>query len=812
MSKQTIKTVILFPLLLLVFLSGSPNSFAASPAVIGVTLDGENVPLDVPPTVVNGRTLVPLRAIFESLGAKVEWDGATKTIRGTKQNTSITLQIDNKTAYVNNQPYTLDVPATIMLGRTLVPMRFIAESLGAKINWLGKTKTVEILTQEPVKIIDPNLEAVIREIIGKPADEIYTRDVKKISFLDLSEKKISSLEGIQHFVNVKEIDLSKNTITDISPLIPLQKLSFLNISENKISNFMPLNNLKELAVLNAGAAFMGDLSPIRDLTNLKELHLFENNLSDITHLSNFKNLTILNLHTNAIKDLSPLKNLEQLTELYLGRNQIIDITPLSALKKLKILYLGENQIYDTSPLAALYQLTTLDIYYNPIIDLSVFKALPMLQSIIIESFGEKTRVGQELFKKYDDMLSKAREIVKTVIKPGMTDLEKEMAFHDYIVNHTKYDTENYEKDTIPNAAHAPEGVLLNGSAVCDGYARTMQILCNMAGLECLLVIGEGYGKKGWEAHAWNMIKMNGIYYHLDPTFNDPTQNERNVLSHFYFNVSDKQMASSHKWNKKDYPPCSNDSQDFNRTISLSKSMVFINNDLISVEENHLRKVDFTNFESQKMLEGSIKNLATDGVFLYYINESEGKKLYKMKPDGTQKSVICDEPVDLFEIYGGNLFCISGEKTFRISSEGANKITIATGINTSLYVLDQWVYYKSYTWYAGSGFFKVGFDGQGNTPLNNIKPSGFILSPDGNEVEYYYGNREFIIDQWIYYINSDDKNSIYRLHLTQGENQKLNSDESDEVEIAGNWVYYINKSDGNKYYRVKTDGTAREEIH
>src|SRR5450830_813791 len=93
-----------------------------------VVLDGQTISFDVPPVIENNRTLVPLRAIFEALGASVQWDGATQTVTATKSDTEITLIIGGQ-AFKNGQPVSLDVPAKIIESRTMVPLRFVSEAL-----------------------------------------------------------------------------------------------------------------------------------------------------------------------------------------------------------------------------------------------------------------------------------------------------------------------------------------------------------------------------------------------------------------------------------------------------------------------------------------------------------------------------------------------------------------------------------------------------------------------------------------------------------------------------------------------------------
>lgn len=114
---------------------------------IDLVVDGEKLALDVPPQVVEQRTLVPLRAIFEKLGATVEWDQTTQTATATKGADVVQITIDSTTAYVNGQAQTLDVPAMAVDGRTLVPVRFVSEALQADVQWIQETQTVQITTQ-----------------------------------------------------------------------------------------------------------------------------------------------------------------------------------------------------------------------------------------------------------------------------------------------------------------------------------------------------------------------------------------------------------------------------------------------------------------------------------------------------------------------------------------------------------------------------------------------------------------------------------------------------------------------------------------
>lgn len=120
------------------------NASRWNPEEIGVTVNGTSLSFDQPPLLYCDRTLVPVRAVFEALGATVSWDELTKTVTGTKNGTTIKLVLGSNVMRVNEATVFLDVPAISVNNRTLVPARAIAEGLGAKVGWEDVTKTVVI--------------------------------------------------------------------------------------------------------------------------------------------------------------------------------------------------------------------------------------------------------------------------------------------------------------------------------------------------------------------------------------------------------------------------------------------------------------------------------------------------------------------------------------------------------------------------------------------------------------------------------------------------------------------------------------------
>lgn len=113
---------------------------------IPVYIDGQRLYFEVPPVIQDGRVLVPMRGLFESLGANVTWDDDSRLITAVKGATRVELSPDNNRASVNGQEILLDVKPIINQGRTLVPLRFVSTALGADVSWDDQKETVTITT------------------------------------------------------------------------------------------------------------------------------------------------------------------------------------------------------------------------------------------------------------------------------------------------------------------------------------------------------------------------------------------------------------------------------------------------------------------------------------------------------------------------------------------------------------------------------------------------------------------------------------------------------------------------------------------
>lgn len=169
-----------------------------------------------------------------------------------------------------------------------------------------------------------------------------------------------------------------------------------------------------------------------------------------------------------------------------------------------------------------------------------------------------TKENISVYKAYTDL---NREIFNQIIDENDSDLEKIQAIHDYLVLNTDYDIDNFNSGNVPDEDYDPYYVLKNHKAVCAGYARAAAGLLELAGIESIYVRGTAGNDGGWGSHEWLMVKLDGQYYHLDVTFDDPIINDQTIPDYIdwtHFLKSDSTMSKNHKWDRNEYPECKSD--------------------------------------------------------------------------------------------------------------------------------------------------------------------------------------------------------------------------------------------------------------
>ena len=196
--------------------------------------------------------------------------------------------------------------------------------------------------------------------------------------------------------------------------------------------------------------------------------------------------------------------------------------------------------------------------------------------------------GEELVSMQDTFIAKVKAILATAPFDG-TDFEKELYVNDYLVDNVTYDKEALElhkdKKIRANEQNA-YGALVDGVAVCEGYARAFQLLCMELGIDCAVI--EGYADETNDktketvrsAHIWNCIYLDGDWYHVDPTWNDDVQGEyADVYTrrYYYLNLttaeievdhvinplySEKETTEKSDWYNNFVPECTSDEYNY----------------------------------------------------------------------------------------------------------------------------------------------------------------------------------------------------------------------------------------------------------
>lgn len=449
--------------------------------------------------------------------------------------------------------------------------------------------------KDPVSFEDGVLEDIVRNTIDKKSGPIYKEDLVNIRYIEDNSTKgvIHSLKGIENLPFLESLVIDTSKVRNISPLFELKNLQYLRINFNFLNDQRQILDLKYLNSLHLtnilpqdDLSFLGELHTLKKLAfsysdindysflyplqNLNSLSIYRNEIKDISFVANLPNLEYLNLSYNVIEDITPISSLTNLKELYLNNNIISSLAPLSGLtkletleadynfietlegletcKELQVISLWENNIKDISPLSNLHNIQILYLGNNIISDISILEDLEILFdvylygnpitsdiSLIIDN-GTLSRDFLSL-DKIQEAGIKAHQIIDEIIEEGMTDLEKEEAIYRYLIDNIQYDFQQYREDT-PTKEDPGNiyGALVHGWAICDGYAHAMKVLGRLAGLDCIYIMGEVINS---DLHAWNMINLDGKYYHLDATWDDGGNNL--PTDYDFFNISDINM-------------------------------------------------------------------------------------------------------------------------------------------------------------------------------------------------------------------------------------------------------------------------------
>ncbi|MGE5458885.1 MAG: stalk domain-containing protein [Methanobacterium sp.] len=234
---------------------------AASPAVY---LDGQALHFEVEPVIENNRVQVPLRAIFEAMGANVIWEPESQTARAVKGDTTVVLQMGNTSPTVNGQVKTLDVPARIMNGRILAPLRFVGESFGGTVAWNQAANRIDIAAA--ANGTNSSQEQAILSITGdkvKAAMNYRLSDLQGMTDIIITDSYYSRGKAKENWAAA-----AHNTFTGVSLAALLEQKVGLKAVPGKVKIKAEDGYTLMLSWEEVKAAYLDETNPDKKLTTI----------------------------------------------------------------------------------------------------------------------------------------------------------------------------------------------------------------------------------------------------------------------------------------------------------------------------------------------------------------------------------------------------------------------------------------------------------------------------------------------------------------------------------------------------------------
>lgn len=259
------------------------------------------------------------------------------------------------------------------------------------VRYLSKVKIAK-----GIQFTDIAIDNEIRKQLNKYIGPITVADCNQITKLNLSNKSLKSLEGLQFCKNITDLNLHNNKITDVSILSSLTKLNVLNIGNNPISDISYLSDINSLQKLYLNDMTFKNLKALKNLSNLQVLELKNNALDDISDISSLLNLYYLDLSGVKNVDVSILSNLNSLQYLLLSNCNPLNLETLRNIQSLKLLNLNSNGLNDVSWLKNFSNLADISLVNNNLSSYPTQEGMPLLTHL---------RLARNKFVNIDFLLS-----------------------------------------------------------------------------------------------------------------------------------------------------------------------------------------------------------------------------------------------------------------------------------------------------------------------------------------------------------------------------------------------------------------------
>lgn len=303
--------------------------------------------------------------------------------------------------------------------------------------------------------------------------------------------------------------------------------SYNNLSEDTYLTKEYLESMYDLRI------FEDEITSLKGVSALKDLHVLmisKSFVSDISEVAELLNLECLDISWSYIKEIPDFSNLTNLKEIRLAMNLIEDISPINKIPNIEYVDLSSNRIKYLEPIADNNSIISLGIDSNCILDFEKLKG----KTSIIDA------ISSNGLSKYEDFLEvekRAKEIVANITDDSMTDLQKEIAIHRYIIENTEYVEAEYSK-----TAYGYRAIILH-EGVCGNYAEGFALLACHAGLDAGTICTDN--------HEFNYVKINGKYYICDSLWDEGNE----IWNFFNRSTGEILKEGSHVYDVLRYPNC-----------------------------------------------------------------------------------------------------------------------------------------------------------------------------------------------------------------------------------------------------------------
>lgn len=725
--------------------------------------------------------------------------------------------------------------------------------------------------EKPIVFTDKNLEAVVRKCIKKPSGPIYPsfakswggtiagggskiKDISSLKYFTalygvlLWDNEISDISALREMKNLQTVYLHGNQIEDLSPLSGLNNIESIVVGRNKITNLKPLVNLKSLKTLDLSENKIVDITAIQGLSNLEALTLCYNNISDIKPVAGLTKLKSLDVRTNHIQDLGPIKKLLNLESLLINENRISDISVIAGMKKMKNLSMGNNlikdikqlstmvdlktlsmennYISDISPLKGKTKLTWVEMFYNGVKNLEPLRGLksitwlrvfgnPIMDYSPIENISQSVKTDRGIIEdlgKCKEVVEKVKEVTRQYIKPEMSATEKIITMMDYVKTHNTVLT--HGNDLLHD-------FFFNGIGVCYENAHALNLLLNTVGVESYY--RDGFLSPNEQSpHAWNIVKVNGEYTIVDIARGGPPFHQYTFLP---------DHLANRYWERESTLACSSEKSPITFRI-LTGEIGFV--DGIYSYANQFNSNAFLKSDKSTIIYGLYKirndgktqeqtlltnnklgpadgagrdSIVSIGDWVYYINESDGRSIWKVTKEGKGDMEVADCKARNLFSDGQEIFYLdeTDSKLHKMDANGKfNRLLLDKKLllSSRLYDLDCIKFY-------GNNFYCKIDEGGISNGVSIIDREGRIINTVFSENQsstIAYA----VIDGWVYGYNSE---GYYKVKTDGTEITKIDSNYTQSVFMFEKWLYQYDYNTSGKVivHRATVDGKYKGTI-